>query len=75
MTNKTVAIKGRNIDIVRLSVLIKALALECRGMSRRGRSAYSILKSEYGIKGGSKQVVLERAQLVLERCLEIAEVA
>lgn len=45
-----------------------ALALECKGMKRRGQSAYSICKQEYGLKG-TKQKVLEQMEKMVEDVL------
>lgn len=47
------------IDRYRLSVLRAALTLECKGMTRRGRSVYAIIKEEFGFTG-NKQTVLEK---------------
>lgn len=47
------------IDAFRFLSLRSALKLECIGMKRRGQSAYSIIKKEYGFKG-SKKAVLEQ---------------
>tara|TARA_Y100000034_G_scaffold98642_1_gene120936 strand:- start:37 stop:294 length:258 start_codon:yes stop_codon:yes gene_type:complete len=50
------AITGSDIDLFRMSVLEKALKLELLGMKGRGRSAYSVIKSEYGLKGNKQSV-------------------
>tara|TARA_R100000093_G_C1887360_1_gene55852 strand:+ start:323 stop:532 length:210 start_codon:yes stop_codon:yes gene_type:complete len=50
------AITGENIDLFRLSILEKALKLELLGMKGRGRSAYSVIKSEFGLKGNRQSV-------------------
>ena len=49
-------ITGTDIDLFRMSVLEKALRLELLGMKGRGRSAYSVIKSEYGLKGNKQSV-------------------
>ena len=49
-------ITGTDIDLFRMSVLEKALRLELLGMKGRGRSAYSIIKSEFGLKGNRQSV-------------------
>jgi hypothetical protein len=49
-------ITGSDIDLFRMSVLEKALRLELLGMKSRGRSAYSIIKSEFGLKGNKQSV-------------------
>jgi len=53
-----------NIRRARLIVLKHALRLEIKGMRRRGRSAYSIIKSELGLKG-NRQSVLEQLEKLL----------
>jgi len=50
------AITGDNIDLFRMSILEKALKLELLGMKGRGRSAYSVIKSEFGLKGNRQSV-------------------
>ena len=50
------AITGTDIDLFRMSVLEKALRLELLGMKGRGRSAYSVIKSEFGLKGNRQSV-------------------
>jgi len=57
-------ISGRSIGIFRLKTLISALELEIKGMTKRGDSAYKILKRELHCKG-SKQGVLNYANEVL----------
>ena len=49
------------INAYRLCALRGALKLEIQGMTRRGQSAYSIIKQEFGFKG-NKQKVLEQLQ-------------
>ena len=61
------AITGNNIDLFRMSLLEKALKLELLGMKGRGRSAYSIIKSEYGLKGTRQPVYDQFRQLRLEK--------
>lgn len=43
-----------------------ALRLEVLGMKRRGRSAYSICKEVYGLKG-SKESVLKQMNALVEK--------
>jgi hypothetical protein len=64
------AITGSDIQLYRMSVLEKALKLEMLGMKGRGRSAYSIIKSEFCIKGNKQSVY---NQFVAHRQLKIAE--
>jgi hypothetical protein len=54
-----------NINKFRLLTLQSALKLEVLGLSRRGRSAYSIIKQEFGLKG-SKAKVLEQFSRMID---------
>jgi hypothetical protein len=56
----------KEIQSYRLIVLLHALKLECKGMKRKGPSAYSIVKQELGIKG-SKQKVYNLLKADLEK--------
>ena len=50
-------IEGKeNIEAYRMAVLEKALKLELIGLKGRGRSAYSVIKSEFGLKGNKQKV-------------------
>lgn len=59
-------ITGENINKFRIVTLAKALELECKGMKRRGRSVYSIVKSEFCFTG-SKQKVLNQLNEYIEK--------
>ena len=52
------------INGVRLRALRGALKMEIFGMKRRGQSAYSIIKQEFGLKG-NKQSVLEQFEKLI----------
>jgi len=54
---------------VRIAVLVGALKLEVLGMKRRGRSAYAIVKDEFGLRG-NKRRVLEQLTDIKERLEE-----
>lgn len=41
-----------------------ALALEMKGLKRRGRSAYSICKEVYGLKGSRQQVLDQMGEMI-----------
>jgi len=43
-----------------------ALKLEIAGMKRKGRSAYSIVKEEFKLKG-NKQKVLEQLEEIMQK--------
>ena len=53
------------INMFRMKALKGALKLEIHGMKRKGRSAYSIIKEEYGFKG-NKAKVLKQLELEIE---------
>lgn len=53
------------IQAYRQRVLLKGLEAELRGMRlSRGRSCYSIIKDEYGLKGGKQKVYEQFKQLL-----------
>ena len=52
------------IDGFRLRALRGALKLEILGMKRRGRSAYSIIKDEFRLKGGREKVLAQLEALI-----------
>lgn len=54
------------IDMFRFLSLRAALKMECIGMKRRGQSAYSIIKAEYGFKGNKKSVLQQMEQIIKE---------
>jgi hypothetical protein len=61
----TAVITGKDIDVYRGKVLLSALKLELLGMKRsRGRTAYSIIKSEFHLKGG-RQSVYDQFKLIV----------
>ena len=53
------------IDAFRLITLRGALRLEIMGMKKRGRSAYSIVKEEFKLKG-NKQKVFDQLTDILQ---------
>ena len=53
------------IAVFRARTLLMALKLEIRGMKRRGRSVYSIIKHEYGFTG-SKQTVYNKLESFID---------
>ena len=56
----------KQIDFARLATLKAGLKLEIAGMHRRGRSCYSILKSELGLNG-SRQKVFDQVQAMVDK--------
>ena len=59
------------IYIARLITLKKALLLETKGMKRRGRSVYTIIKSEFGLRGNKQSVYTQFCELVEKKKGEI----
>ena len=60
--NNPVVITGKEIDLYRIKVLLSALSLEIKGLRRRGRSVYSIVKSEFGLRGSRQSVYSQLSQ-------------
>jgi len=56
----------KDINMFRMLALKSALSLEVMGMRRGGRSVYSIVKEEFGLKG-NKQRVLEQFTAIVEK--------
>ena len=61
-----------DIDLYSIMSKRSALVLEMRGMKRRGRSAYSLIKEEFGLKG-SKQKIFEQLTEIIEAIKEYRE--
>lgn len=57
-------ITGSKIDGVRALTLRQGLRLEILGMTRHGRSCYTIIKEEYGFKGSKASVHEQFTQLL-----------
>ena len=62
----TVLATPEQIDMFRFLSLKSMLKLECLGMKRRGQSAYSIIKAEYGFKGNKKSVLEQMEKIIKE---------
>ena len=65
MNNVIIANTPEKINGLRLLTLKNALKLEVIGMKRRGASAFSIVKAEFGLKG-NKQSVLDQFVNILK---------
>jgi hypothetical protein len=60
-----VIIEGaEGIKFAQMAARRGALRLEIAGMKLRGRSAYSICKSEYGLKGSREKVLEQMTELI-----------
>ena len=55
------------IEMFRLLALRGALKLELVGMCRRGASAYSVIKRDYGFKGNKQRVLDQFEEYIRER--------
>jgi hypothetical protein len=65
-----IMITGPHIGVARLLSLRGMLQLEIKGLTRRGRSAYSIIKTEFGLRGNREKVLAQ-----FEEIIEKAKVA
>lgn len=64
MIETSMLLEQEQIAIFRLLTLRQMLKLEMQGMKRRGRSAYSIIKAELGLKGSRETVFKELSTLL-----------
>jgi hypothetical protein len=55
-----------DIEFARMLTLKHMLRLEIKGMKRRGRSAYSIIKKEFGLTGSRAKVLKQFEELIQE---------
>lgn len=62
------------IEAFRLLALRGALKLEILGMRRNGRSAATIVKQEFGLKGNNKSVLKQYEAILRERGILSADV-
>lgn len=62
-----VADTPEKIEAFRLLALKGALSLEAKGLKRRGRSALSIVKAEFGLKGTCKTVLPQFENILRQR--------
>ena len=49
---------------VRVLALRSMLKLECKGMKRHGRSAYAIVKEEFGYRGSKVKVLAQLSDYI-----------
>ena len=61
-----------DIDLYAVKAKRVALVLEMEGLKRRGRSAYSLIKEEFGLKG-NRQKVFEQLSKIIETIKQIRE--
>jgi len=55
----TIITGERNIANARILTLRSCLYMETKGMKRRGRSCYAIVKDEFGFKGNKGRVLAQ----------------
>jgi len=60
----TTVLTGEAINNYRAKVLLSALRLECKGMKRRGPSAYAIIKAEYNLTGNRLSVLNQLESII-----------
>ena len=63
-TEMIIADTPYKIDLLRLLYLRRNLRLEVVGLKGRGRTAYSVLKQELGIKGDRQKVLDQVNQMI-----------
>ena len=51
--------KPNHIELYRMMLQRQALKLQMKGIRTRGRSAYSMIKEQYGLKGNITKVYTE----------------
>ena len=62
-----IAYTPENINFVRMATLKSALKLEIAGLRRRGRSVYSIIKEEFGLRGNKRTVLADFKKLIEQK--------
>ena len=60
---------SQSIKDYRTLALKSALSLEIKGMKRRGRSAYAMVKDEFGFRGNKQKVFDQLQEYVDENIL------
>ena len=61
----------QQIEMFRYKTLLRGLRLETQGLQMsRGRSCYSIIKNEFGLKGSKQKVYDQFKQLLQEGGIE-----
>ena len=66
-TRMTVIDTPFGIQTARMLTLRAGLKLECKGMTRHGRSCYSIIKLEFGLKGSKVNVLAQFSKVIQGR--------
>jgi len=62
--NNGIVIGKEQVPMARLLTLKTALRLEIIGLTRGGRSAYSIVKGEFGFKGSRLKVLAQLEEYI-----------
>jgi hypothetical protein len=66
-TSGHLTITSEEVPVYRILVLRSMLKLEVAGMKKRGRSAYSVVKSDFGFKGNKVKVLDQLNSMIFER--------
>ena len=68
MENEVIVLKGNQVNLARMLTLLQGLEIEIMGMrlTSKGRTCYSMIKREYGLKGSRKKVY-DQFKEMLER--------
>ena len=64
-----------NIELYRLITLKYALKLELKGMKRKGRTAYSLIKQEFNLKGNKQKVYDQFTTIINKRSNKWKDIA
>ena len=64
-----------NIELYRLITLKYALKLELKGMKRKGRTAYSLIKQEFNLKGNKQKVYDQFTTIIKTRSNKWKDIA
>ena len=62
-----IAYTPENVALIRMAALKSALKLEIAGLRRRGRSVYSIVKEEFGLRGNKRTVLADFEKLIEQK--------
>jgi len=69
--SSVIIVGEEQISLARLLIMKSALSLEIKGLKRRGRSTYAIVKEELELKGNKSSVLCQLEKIVEERKIAI----
>lgn len=65
MSGEAITITGeKNIKMAQMLAQRSCLKMEIAGLGRRGRSAYAIIKEQYGLRGNKQSVYTQFCELI-----------